>query len=352
MVCKEYEVKRRTLAAGQEVILVYDASIGFIKQSAQFKEYHAIMLNGIKHHIPVFQRLRDEITGLECFWILPSDIDDDARIEQIQRELIDLQVIALEIGQMKKYNIPEKIQSREINNMTAQHAEYRTKLISQLGYDPLDYSWVERELAATPLERCWFKFQRENKGSFDDNWTATVERFKDSYQKDVSVEEAFDLTRKWKRYLMGAWNTIVARNPNIEDWKTAAKQFEEHHRASEQRMMDWSIKHQDERPQCKVVEPIQFQHGPYFNECVERVPHLFVDATCYQIVADVILEVTAYDPELKYIRLDFTKETRNLIKPGVLDNDPWRPLKADYIIYVLPEQVDTHLEFLSPLEEN
>ena len=61
-------------------------------------------------------------------------------------------------------------------------------------------------------------------------------------------------------------------------------------------------------------------------------------------------EVLSYDPETKYIRLEFTPDIRNKIKPGISLNDPWRPLKADYIIYVPPDQVETHLELLEPLD--
>ena len=224
--------------------------------------------------------------------------------------------------------------------------EYRKTLIEQLGYDPLDYSWVEKELAETPLEKAWFKYQREHKG-FNDDWETTVSQFKERYKLNITVEEAYDLCRKWKRYLIGSWNTIASQNPNIEDWKQSAQEFEIYHREIETRMMEWSLKYQNKYPLTKVIKPIQFRHGPYFNECVERVPFLFTDATCSAIRPDVILEIVSFDQKEKYIRLEFTPDIKNLIKPNIPINNPWKPLKADYIIYCPPFEAETHLQNLT-----
>ena len=343
-------MKRRRLGAGEEVVLIYDVNVGFIQQSAKFKEYRSIIYNERTHEIPVFERNNVEITGLECFWVKPSDIDDDARIEQMQRELIDLQLKAFEAGDITGSKVPEKIRDKEIRQMADKKAHFRADLIEKLGYDPLDYSWVERELAETPIERLWFKFQRERKGSFNDNWKQTAKLFQSVCHKEISSEEAFDLSRKWKRYIIGAWNTIASHNANVDDWKAAARRFEKHHRDIETRMMQWTMAHKDNHPLAKVKEPVHFQHGPYFNECLERIPKLFVDATCYQLRNGVILEVSSYDPEFRYIRLDFTPDIREKIKPGIPQNDPWRPMKADYIIYVPPDYIDEQLEFLGPVD--
>lgn len=342
--------KRRRLTGNEDVILIYDTSIGFIQQSATFKEYRGIIHNNVKHEIPVFERNKEEIAGTECFWILRSDIDDDLRIEQFQRELIELQLKVLEIGIQKEIEVPEKIQDKEIRDMATENAEYRARLTQELGYDPLDYSWVERELADDSLEKDWFRFQREHHGSFPDTWENTVQKFQSKYHKDIQIDEAFALSRKWKRYLIGAWNTIAAKNPNIEDWKKAAIEFEKYHRGIEERMMAWTIQNEHKFPLAKVKKPIRFQHGPYFNECVERVPKLFINADCYQLRPGIVLQVTSYDSLEKYIRLDFTTDIRQKIKPGVPINMPWAPLRADYVIYLPPNEIDDHLEFLGPLE--
>jgi hypothetical protein len=342
-------MKRRKLTSGDEVVLIYDVNIGFIQQSATFKEYRSIIYNKTRHEIPVFNRKDSEITGLECFWLKLSDVDD-ARIEQIQRELIDLQLTAFKIGDITNSKVPEKIYDKEIRTMAKQHAEFRKSLVKKLGYDPLDYSWVEKELAETPVEKLWFKFQRERGGSFDDNWKQHAKDFREYSHKEIDPEEAFDLALKWKRYLLGAWNIIAAQNADMEAWKTAAKKREKYHRDSETRMMEWSMGHKDNYPLAKVKSPVLFQHGPYFNECLENVPKLFVNATCYKLRKDVVLEVVSYDPEEKYIRLDFTSDVRNKIKPGIPQNDPWRPMRADYVIHVSPDDIDEQLEFLGSLE--
>lgn len=343
-------MKRRHLVPGEEVILIYDVEAGFIQQSARFKEYRSIIYNERKHEVPVFKRANSEITGLECFWVKPSDIGNDAQILELQRELIDLQLQAFKAGVITNAKVPEKIRDKEIQQMAQDFAAFRATLVQKMGYDPLDYSWVEKELAETPIERKWFKFQRERKGSFDDNWGNTAKLFEDTSHEQITPEEAFDLSRKWKRYIIGAWNTISSKNSNIEDWKTAAKKFEKHHRDIETRMMQWSMAHREQYPLAKVKSPVVFQHGPYFNECIERVPKLFTDATCFHLRPGVVLEVVSYDPKEHYIRLDFTEDIRKKIKPEVPRNDPWRPMKADYVIYVPPDQVSEQLEFLGSIE--
>ena len=99
-----------------------------------------------------------------------------------------MQLKAFEVGELTNSKVPEKIQDKEIRQMAKEHSKFRASLISQLGYDPLDYSWVERELAETPLERLWFKFQREHKGSFDDNWANTTKMFQEIHHKKITPE--------------------------------------------------------------------------------------------------------------------------------------------------------------------
>ncbi len=60
--------KRRQLSPNQEVILIYDANLGFIQQSAIFKEYRSIIHNKVQHDMPVFARSNnEEIMGIDCF---------------------------------------------------------------------------------------------------------------------------------------------------------------------------------------------------------------------------------------------------------------------------------------------
>jgi len=228
--------KRRHLQANQDIILIYDANVGFVQQSARFKEYRSIIHNGIKHDMPVFIRNNEEVLGSDCFWILPTDIENDLEIFKLQYDLIGLQLQASELALSKGYVLPEKIKDKEIRAMAESKLQFRLRLKKELGYDPLDYSWVEKELSQNDLEKKWFKFQREAGGRFDDQWDKTTSEFNKQYKEKISPEQAYTMCLKWKRYLVGAWNTITAQNPDIEDWKTAAKKFEERHRLRQERM--------------------------------------------------------------------------------------------------------------------
>jgi len=214
----------------------------------------------------------------------------------------------------------------------------------KIGYDPLNYAWVEKKLPNNKLEQNWFKFQRETKGSFADDWKAATAKFQKDYNQFIEEQEAFDLTRKWKRYIIGAWNTILSQNNNIEDWEKAAIEFEKYHTEIEQRMKKWTQENETSFPIVKTKAPIRFRPGQYFNQFIERAPKLFTNSYCSNIKQGIPLLVTSYDPQLKYIRLDFTPDIRNLIKKDDNNLNPWKNIKADYIIYVPPEEVDNCLE--------
>ncbi len=260
-----------------------------------------------------------------------------------------MQIKVSELALSKEYILPEKIKDKEIRQMAEQNVEYRAKLVEKLGYDPLDYSWVEKELAENHLEKKWFQFQREEGGNFQ-NWDEATKRFNNSYHVNIDIETAYTMCIKWKRYLMGAWNTIAAQNPNMEDWKNAARKFEERHRLRQQRMELWSEEHKDNFPLVKVKKPIRFRHGPHFKKCIEKIPKLFVDYLCYEIREGVILQVISHDPETQFIQLDFTPDIRKLVKSDEINYRPWKRMKADYDFDVYPEEINDHLEFLSPLD--
>ncbi len=109
-------MKRRRLSPNDDVILIYDINLGFIQQAARFKEYRDIIHNKTKHEIPVFERNKTEVTGLECFWVLATEVDD-AKLVQMQYELIELQLKASELAMFWGYDIPEKIKDIEIQKM-------------------------------------------------------------------------------------------------------------------------------------------------------------------------------------------------------------------------------------------
>ncbi len=345
-------LKRRKLSFGDEVVLIYEVDVGFIQQAARFKEYRSIIYNGVKHNIPVFDRKGSEITGLECFWLLTTEADT-LRIDEVQRELIDLQIKVLETAKIEGYVMPEKIKDKEITNLAEQRAKFRAGLIEKMGFDPLDYSWVEKRLAKTPLERKWFNFQASKYDSepqpSDGDWEQLTKEFFKKHGEKITTQEAFDLSKKWKRFVIGAWNTISAQNPNVDDWEKAAVKLEKYHKEAEERMIKWSKSKEGNYPMAKVKEPVSFKYGPYFHECAERVPKLFTDRFCTHIKKGVVLRVLSYDPEIKFIKLDFTSDIRDVIKPDQPEIHSWQPHKPDYVIDVMPSEIEEQLEFLEPL---
>lgn len=347
-----YTMKRRKLSFDDEVVLIYEVDVGFIQQAARFQEYRSIIYNGVKHDIPVFKRKGSEVTGLECFWLLASEADA-LRIDEIQRELIGLQIKVLEIANIEGYDMPEKIKDPEIKKLAKQRAQFRAGLIEKMGYDPLDYSWVEKRLAITPLEKKWFSFQAFKYNSEPDprdgDWEYLANEFFEKYGEKILIQDAFELSKKWKRFIIGAWKTIAAQNPNVDDWEKAAIKTEAYHRESEERMIKWSKSKEGNYPIVKVKEPVLFKYGPYFDECAERIPKLFTDRFCTHIKPGVVLRVIAYDSQEKFIRLDFTPEIRALIKPGQPEIPLWQPPKPDYCIDVMPSDIEEQLELLEPL---
>jgi len=345
--------KRRRLSSEDEVVLIYEVDVGFIQQAAIFKEYRSIIYGGVKHDIPVFDRNGSEITGLECFWLLAKEADS-LRIDEVQRELIDLQIKVLETAKIEGYKMPEKIKDPEIKNAAEQRAQFRANLIEKLGYDPLDYSWVEKRLAQTPTEKKWFNFQAFKYNSDSDprdgDWEYLVQKFLEKYNERITTQEAFDLSKKWKRFVIGAWNTISAQNPNVDDWVAAATKFETYHRESEERMIKWSKSKENNYPMAKVIQPVLFKYGPHFHTCIERVPKLFTDKFCTHIKPGVVLQIVSYDPVAKFIRLDFTPDIRKLIKPEQTEIRLWQPHKPTYCIDVMPSDIEEQLEILTPLE--
>ena len=209
-----------------------------------------------------------------------------------------------------------------------------------LDFDPLDFSWVEKELSTSILQQNWFKFQREELDSFGDDLVLVTEKFNKTYKQNIDKEEAFELFKKWKRYTTGAWNTIISQNKNIEDWKKAALDFESYHQQSEQRMKKWTEEREPNFPVIKTKKPIKFFHGLYFNQCIERIPKVFTTSQCYYICPGISLLVTSYDIELKFIRLDFTEDVRKLIKPENIELNPWKNRKANYVIYLRPFEIE------------
>ncbi len=342
--------KRRILCPGRRVIIIYDASIGFVEYDGVFKEYRRIMYGGIFHDIPIFEHNGVEIDGLNCFWALPADIPTVDDVHKLQYELINLQIKSLALGKEMNYQVPRKIKDAEIEQMAEESVQQINSIIQKLGYDPRDSTWIEKELAITDRERKWFKFERESAIVFSDSWDDIVKVYNHQENDDISVYSAKELSKKRMRFILGAYNIRMSGNGEVGSWKKSAREFETIHRLRDARMIEWSKSRNGKFPLVRVKKPLPFSCGLYFNECIENIPHVFTDPKLSKVKAGIVLRIVSYDPKLKYILPDFTIDVRNLIKPPDESSTPWIKGSHDYVIWLKPEEIETHLELLEPLE--
>jgi hypothetical protein len=341
-------MNRRRLEPGQEVLIVYTEKIGFTEEKAIFKRYELVPFGETKVSVPIFDYQNEELSGLECFWIFPDDIRSPEKLQQLQYELISVQLKALEVAHELNYEIPLKIKDRKIRKMAQQSQENLQSLIQKLGFDPRDESWIETELAETERETNWFRFERENALIFTDDWDDMTQVFNQRYADTISVEQAKNMSKKRMRYILGAYHTRMGGNADRGDWKKAARNFEKKHRDRENRMLTWTLAHKDRFPLVKAKKPIRFFTGPFFAQISEKVPHLFTDTLFNRVKEGTVLRILSYDPLDKYIRLDFPDKIRELIR-GSKDEKPWLKDKSDYDMWVKPEEIKTHLEFLETI---
>lgn len=342
------QLKRRQLIKGNKVLLIFIVDIGFVQEEAIFIGYRSIMVGEVHHQIPIFECGDKDISGLDCFWAFPEEVSTPENLEWTQRELIDVQIIAAQLAKELGYTIPTKIKDYKMDELVSENVDRLQHTIKKLGYDPRDETWIN-EMAANSKESKWFKFEHDNALIFTARWDEIVDTFNKQHQENISTEDAKMFSKKRMRYLLGAYNTRMSGNPNKSDWKKSALEFEKHHHDRENRMLTWSLLHQHALPMVKVKKDLLFWFGPYFNECIERIPQLFTNHTCRYIKPGVILRVVSYDPQMKYIRLDFTKDVRQMIKPSEQDVQPWVKDYADYEIVLHPNEIETHLEILEPL---
>jgi hypothetical protein len=345
-------LKRRRLSADQKVIIIYNKAIGFVREEGTFQGYRRIMIHETSHEIPVFKCGNREVTGLECFWVLPSDVQDEKHLERMQKELLDVQVRALEVGKNYGYFVPSKIIDRELEQMAQENHDRKQALIQKFGFDPFDESWVEKELAENDQERNWFKFERENGLMFAARWDEIIKVFNQHFEDSIDIETAKTLSKKRMRYLLGAYMTRTSGNPDPSDWKKAAVEFEQAENKREKRMISWTEQHKGNFPIARLKRESPFWYGPYFNQCIEAIPHVFVTPDCKELKKGTMLRVLSYDPEEHFICVDFLPDIRQRIKG---ENDPnqetpWKKDGPDYEIPIGPNQVESHLEFLEKLE--
>ena len=341
------QFKRRRLKNGQSVIIIYTKSAGFLQESAVFINYKSIKLGERFHETPIFSCFNTEISGLDCFWVMPGDINSEEDIENVQYDIIKSQVEALILCEKLGYNMPNKLVDVKMQKVAKAAAEQTAAIIAKFGFDPRDTSWIEEELASSQQEKNWFKYERENNISPEKDWDKIVSDFNKLYFDSLTVSSAKELYKKRMRYILGSYNTRMSTNSDKKAWKQSAIDFESLHRTRENRMNKWSENRNNNFPKARVIKPIRFWHGPYFNTLIEKIPNVFTSTDCSYIKEGTILRVISYDPELKYIRLDFTEDVSKLIRP--LNETPWIKESGDYDFWLSSSEINTHLQFIDPL---
>ena len=340
-------MKRRKLKPGQRIILIYDHQIGFVRREAIFTKYRTISIGEVSHQIPVFDYNGKEITGMECFWLLPENAKSAKQVKRIQSQLVGLQIQAIEISKELNYTMPEKIKDPKIKQIAKQNIERMQSVIDKFGFDPRDESWLE-SMIVTDRERNWFKFERENGLVFTENWDDIIAVFNKEFKDNISIDQAKNMSKKRMRYWMGAHNVRMSGNADRAEWIKSAQDFEQIHRVRENRMLTWTLAHKNKFPVVRTKEPVRFWPGPYFHQFLEKVPDFFETPQLKMIKKGVILRVISYDPVDKYIRLDFPKNVRQRITQQD-KHDPWIKDRADYDIWLKPENIETHLELIDSL---
>lgn len=343
-------MKQRTLKLGQEVVIIYIHGVGYVNKAAIFKEYRRIILSpDVSHETPIFELEGDEVSGLQCFWLLKEEATVD-RIKMVQKQLPLLQIAAYEKAMELQYTMPEKVQDPELKKIAASAAEQMSSIVQKLGFDPRDESWLE-ELAENPREKNWFEFEKENTLILSGNWDDVTAVFNQQYKDNISPEMAKNLAKRRMRFYLGAYYTRLSGEQDKQVWFAAAQEFERKHRDRENRMLTWTLAHVGRFPLVRSVKPIRFSPGPYFNEFLERAPSLFHDPTCKFIRAGLVLRVISYDSVDRYIRLDFMEDIRSLIKPNEpKDAKIWLKDSADYDLWLQPGEMESYLELLDSLD--
>ena len=342
-------MEKQWLNRDDKVIIIYKKSVGFTKEPAKLKEYRSIEVNGTPFQTPVFEdNNENEILGIDCFWVLSSLLKDDKHLQYLQKEILRVQQSVLEISELEGYNIPSKVADKEIEKMATDNVQITKSLIQKFGYDPRDEKWIEDELAHTLREKNWFRFERENGAIFANKWEDIVTVYNQKYHDSISIDNAKEISKKRMRYILGSHQIRFSGKSDKKEWVMDSRSFEKKHRDIEQRMIEWSLSHKLKFPLARVKKPVQFDCGSYFNQCIEKIPHVFTEANCRFIKESIVLRIVSYDKQSGYIRLDFTEDVR-LIITGKVSETPWIKEDGDYDIKIYPIEVDTSLEILDPI---
>lgn len=340
-------IHRTKLTDKEEVVIIYILDRGFVTLPAIFKEYRNITISANSCEIPFFQLFNEEISGLTCFWIKKSDISDSDVIIRVQSRLKQLQYEAKICSDLEKLNLPTKITDKENIEMAQHKSASIQELIKRIGFDPSDNEWIETDLAKNELEKTWFRFERLYQHEFNGELKPYIDKCNKEFGTNLTEQNALALSKLRMRYIYGS---MWIRRQGIADkslWIKNALEFESKHRLREERMEEWNRIHKEKFPIVKTKTEVSFHPGPFFKQCIESVPQIFVDKQITAIRAGVDLKVLAYDNQEKYIVLDFMDEIALKIR-GKVDLT-WEKTTPDYLITVPPKELNNYLLFLDSL---
>lgn len=330
------------LKTGQPVLLAYRTGRGFICERAICIRYESI--SGYK--IPVFQSHTEEVSGLDCFWILPKYRD---RLEELQYELIRVGVLANQMIRKNKLTIPNKLEFQEIRAMAENEEKRQDHFKKRFGFELQDELWVE-QLASTIREKNWFRFEAGSDVVCGEEFKQRVDTFNRQFNDRITPNEAKVLSKKRMRFVLGAYPDRVRGEADPAVWKKKAKAFEERHRSAEERMKAWSEKHAKKFPTVRTKTEVEIFCGPYLSRFLENVPEWFVDDKHDRIRSGITLRVIAWDAKERFIRLDVPEDIREKIKGKTSESDKiWIKDDADYDFIVLPDKIEESLDFLEAL---
>jgi len=328
-------VINQKLKSNDEVFILWTKQNGFVEFEARFQSY---VKGKIVQRTPLFSSSSGDVTGEECFWILKTRIKHPSEITIYQKMLFPLQSHFQKLAKRTKQKFHPKIKVREFEKMVQENNDQHERFVARYGFDPLDDSWIEQHLAANELEKNWFEFTRKNRIVVLDD--QNIKNFNKQYGKDINVEQGNQLSKKRHRYVLGSYSSRMRGINDVEQWKKESVEFETHFNEVENRMRNWTLSRNGRYPYVTVKLPVRFWHGAMLNQCIERIPEVFTAPDCGFIKSGVALQVFGYDPEDKWIDLDFAEDIRHRLL-----GQKKRPEKAAYSIAVLPDEVGSHLEW-------
>ena len=320
-----------TLKQGDKVVIVWTKNDQFTQQDAVFQSY---VKGRISETTPLFLLKNENILGEDCFWLLKKNIKQSSDIAKYQQMIEPMQVAAYEMAAKAGQPPIDKLKKKEITQLGKERAARVNRFqrfIDKFGFDPTDETWIEEHLAKDETERKWFTFVREH--GITSHSEDGIGLFNKKEKENITLNDAKKMTKKRMRYVLGSFNIRYQGENDIEKWKKDAIAFEEKFESREQRMAEWTKKQRNQFPIVTTLKPIEFWSGTMFAKCLEKIPHVFTSPDCEYIKAGVSLEVRGYDPQEKWIDLDFTPDVREMLT-GSTERDE----DAQYAIVVHPSQ--------------